>query len=132
MSAIIRLAKSRPIMFGAGYSLLKTTGCDLMVQKARGSSRYSVRGWPQPHPHPHPISTAEAEAGRSLGQPTAEAEPGAEPWCRRHGPDADRTETDSAWVPLPPKLLIGRGWPQPRAARSRFWKRPPHRQLAEV
>jgi len=33
MSAIIRLAKSRPIMFGAGYSLLKTTGCDLMVQK---------------------------------------------------------------------------------------------------
>lgn len=33
MSAIIRLAKSRPVAFGAGYSLLKTTGCDLMVQK---------------------------------------------------------------------------------------------------
>ena len=67
MSAIIRLAKSRPIMFGAGYSLLKTTGCDLMVQKARCR-------------------------------------------CRQE------TETDSAWVPLPPELLIGRGWPQPGAA----------------
>ena len=55
-------------------------------------------------------------------------------WCRRHGPDADRTETDSAWVPLPPTLLIGRGWPQPGAAQSRLWrwKRPPNRQLAEV
>ena len=35
MSAILRFAKSRPILFGAGYSLLKTTGCDLMVQKVR-------------------------------------------------------------------------------------------------
>ena len=33
MSFILRLAKSRPMAFGAGYSLLKTTGCDLMVQK---------------------------------------------------------------------------------------------------
>lgn len=33
MSAILRFAKSRPILFGAGYSLIKTTGCDLMVQK---------------------------------------------------------------------------------------------------
>ena len=33
MSAIIRLAKSRPFAFGMGYSLLKTSGCDLMVQK---------------------------------------------------------------------------------------------------
>lgn len=33
MSAIVRFAKSRPVLFGAGYSLMKTTGCDLMVQK---------------------------------------------------------------------------------------------------
>ena len=44
------------------------------------------------------------------------------------------TKTASAWVPLPPELLIGRGLPQPGAARSRLWrwKRPPNRQLAEV
>jgi len=33
MSAIIRLAKARPIAFGMGYSLMKTSGCDFMVQK---------------------------------------------------------------------------------------------------
>lgn len=33
MSAILALAKSRPFAFGMGYSLLKTAGCDLMVQK---------------------------------------------------------------------------------------------------
>ena len=33
MSAIIALARSRPFAFGMGYSLLKTAGCDLMVQK---------------------------------------------------------------------------------------------------
>ena len=33
MAAILRLAKSRPFAFGMGYSLFKTSGCDLMVQK---------------------------------------------------------------------------------------------------
>jgi hypothetical protein len=33
MTAILRLAKSRPFAFGMGYSLFKTSGCDLMVQK---------------------------------------------------------------------------------------------------
>jgi len=33
MSAILALARSRPFAFGMGYSLLKTAGCDLMVQK---------------------------------------------------------------------------------------------------
>lgn len=33
MSAIIRIAKNYPIRFGMGYSLFKTSGCDLMVQK---------------------------------------------------------------------------------------------------
>jgi len=33
MSAILRFAKSRPFLFGMGYSLIKTSGCDLMVQK---------------------------------------------------------------------------------------------------
>lgn len=33
MSAILAFAKSRPFVFGMGYSLLKTSGCDLMVQK---------------------------------------------------------------------------------------------------
>ena len=37
MSAILRFAKSRPMIFGAGYSLLKTAGCDLMVQKVRAA-----------------------------------------------------------------------------------------------
>ena len=41
MSAILRFAKSRPILFGAGYSLLKTTGCDLMVQKVRARAETS-------------------------------------------------------------------------------------------
>ena len=47
MSAILRFAKSRPMLFGAGYSLLKTAGCDLMVQKVRAA--YS-----QPPPEPQP------------------------------------------------------------------------------
>lgn len=34
MSAILRIAKTYPIRFGMGYSLLKTSGCDLMVQYA--------------------------------------------------------------------------------------------------
>ena len=33
MAAIMALARSRPLAFGMGYSLLKTAGCDLMVQK---------------------------------------------------------------------------------------------------
>jgi len=33
MSAILRFAKTRPFVFGMGYSLMKTSGCDLMVQK---------------------------------------------------------------------------------------------------
>uniref|UniRef100_A0A7S2IVA5 ACT domain-containing protein n=1 Tax=Haptolina brevifila TaxID=156173 RepID=A0A7S2IVA5_9EUKA len=33
MSAILRFAKTRPFAFGMGYSLFKTSGCDLMVQK---------------------------------------------------------------------------------------------------
>ncbi|EOD33317.1 hypothetical protein EMIHUDRAFT_111890 [Emiliania huxleyi CCMP1516] len=33
MSAILRLAKTYPFRFGLGYSLMKTSGCDLMVQK---------------------------------------------------------------------------------------------------
>jgi len=33
MSAILALARSRPFAFGMGYSLMKTAGCDLMVQK---------------------------------------------------------------------------------------------------
>ena len=50
MSAIIRLAKARPIMFGAGYSLLKTTGCDLMVQKvhAHAETETDMAGLPAP------------------------------------------------------------------------------------
>ena len=84
MSAIIRLAKSRPIMFGAGYSLLKTTGCDLMVQKARAPAetktdiawlpalpkRLIGRGWPQPataRSHDQGRNEASGEpAGRGL------------------------------------------------------------------
>ena len=42
MSAILRFAKSRPILFGAGYSLIKTTGCDLMVQKVRATPSLSA------------------------------------------------------------------------------------------
>ena len=33
MSFILRFAKSYPFRFGMGYSLLKTSGCDFMVQK---------------------------------------------------------------------------------------------------
>jgi len=32
MAAILRLAKTKPFAFGMGYSLLKTAGCDIMVQ----------------------------------------------------------------------------------------------------
>ena len=32
MSAILRIAKTYPLRFGMGYSLMKTSGCDLLVQ----------------------------------------------------------------------------------------------------
>ena len=37
-------------MFGAGYSLLKTTGCDLMVQKvhAHAETETNMAGLPAP------------------------------------------------------------------------------------
>merc|ERR1719247_3523660 len=33
LSRILGLTKSRPFAFGMGYSLFKTSGCDIMVQK---------------------------------------------------------------------------------------------------
>ena len=83
MSAIIRLAKARPIMFGAGYSLLKTTGCDLMVQKVHAHAetetdmarlpappkRLTCRGSPQPGAARSSLERREASgkpAGRGL------------------------------------------------------------------
>ena len=33
IGSILRIAKTHPFKFGMGYSLLKTAGCDLMVQK---------------------------------------------------------------------------------------------------
>ena len=48
----------------------------------------------------------------------------------------DRVENKPgvAWVPARPKLVTGRGWPQPGAAWGTIGccKRPPESQLAEV
>ena len=90
MSAILRFAKSRPILFGAGYSLLKTTGCDLMVQKVL--ARVEASG--PCHQDRHGPSAGSAGAAE---WPT----PGCQPWaarCHRLG----RTEASGQPPPPPP------------------------------
>ena len=87
MSAILRFAKSRPILFGAGYSLIKTTGCDLMVQKVRARAETSCPC----HQDRHGLPASSAGAADwprpscSLGQLAVTAWVGQRPLVSRPG-----------------------------------------------
>ena len=96
MSAILRFAKSRPILFGAGYSLLKTTGCDLMVQKVR--ARVEASG--PCHQDRHGPSSGSAGAAEW-------PRPGCQPWearCHRLGRTEASGQPPSPPPPPPPPL----------------------------